>query len=107
VTVALAGLEREFAALYSPLGRRSSQAAKLLRAMLLQAFYSIGSERLLKFLNAVLALPSCDSAGASGSVVQACVSFERFWPWKFASALRPPPSAGVRHDHRSGQGKGS
>ena len=23
-----------------------------------------------------------------------CVSFVRFWPWKFASALRPPPSAG-------------
>ena len=20
-----------------------------------------------------------------------CVSFDRFWPWKFASALRPPP----------------
>jgi hypothetical protein len=27
-------------------------------------------------------------------VVEAWVSFDRFWPWKFASALRPPPSAG-------------
>jgi hypothetical protein len=31
---------------------------------------------------------------ASGSVVEAWVSFERFWPWKSASALRPPPWAG-------------
>ena len=31
---------------------------------------------------------------ASGSVVEAWVSFERFWPWKSASALRPPPCAG-------------
>jgi transposase len=44
---ALAGLEREFAALYSPLGRPSIPPEKLLRAMLLQAFYSIRSERLL------------------------------------------------------------
>jgi transposase len=40
-------LEREFAALYSPLGRPSIPPEKLLRAMLLQAFYSIRSERLL------------------------------------------------------------
>ena len=26
---------------------------------------------------------------ASGSVVDSCVAFERFWPWKFASGLRP------------------
>jgi transposase len=44
---ALAGLEREFAALYSPLGRPSIPPEKLLRAMLLQAFYSIRSERQL------------------------------------------------------------
>jgi transposase len=39
--------EREFAALYSPIGRPSIPPEKLLRAMLLQAFYSIRSEQLL------------------------------------------------------------
>jgi transposase len=44
---ALAALEREFAALYSPRGRPSIPPEKLLRAMLLQAFYSLRSERQL------------------------------------------------------------
>src|SRR5690242_11739922 len=47
VNEALWALEREFAALYSPMGRPSIPPEKLLRAMLLQAFYSIRSERLL------------------------------------------------------------
>lgn len=47
VNEALSALEREFAALYSPIGRPSISPEKLLRAMLLQAFYSIRSERLL------------------------------------------------------------
>jgi transposase len=47
VNEALAALEREFAALYSPIGRPSIPPEKLLRAMLLQTFYSIRSERLL------------------------------------------------------------
>jgi transposase len=47
VNEALATLERDFAALYSPIGRPSIPPEKLLRAMLLQAFYSIRSERLL------------------------------------------------------------
>jgi transposase len=47
VNEALASLEGEFAALYSPIGRSSIAPEKLLRAMLLQAFYSIRSERLL------------------------------------------------------------
>lgn len=47
VNTALAALEGEFAALYSPIGRPSIPPEKLLRAMLLQAFYSIRSERLL------------------------------------------------------------
>jgi len=47
VNSALAGLEREFASLYSPIGRPSIAPEKLLRAMLLQAFYSIRSERQL------------------------------------------------------------
>ena len=41
------GAERDFAALYAPIGRPSIAPEKLLRAMLLQAFYSIRSERQL------------------------------------------------------------
>ena len=47
VNEALLALERDFTALYSPIGRPSIPPEKLLRAMLLQAFYSIRSERLL------------------------------------------------------------
>jgi transposase len=47
VNEALAALEDEFTAVYSPIGRPSIAPEKLLRAMLLQAFYSIRSERLL------------------------------------------------------------
>ena len=47
VNEALGDLEREFAALYAPVGRPSIAPEKLLRAMLLQAFYSIRSERQL------------------------------------------------------------
>jgi len=47
VNEALAALEKGFSALYSPLGRPSIPPEMLLRAMLLQAFYSIRSERQL------------------------------------------------------------
>jgi transposase len=47
VNEALDKLEQDFTALYSPIGRPSIPPEKLLRAMLLQAFYSIRSERLL------------------------------------------------------------
>jgi transposase len=47
VNEALSALEGEFAALYSRIGRPSIAPEKLLRAMLLQAFYSIRSERQL------------------------------------------------------------
>ncbi len=47
VNEALVLLEQDFAALYSSIGRPSIAPEKLLRAMLLQAFYSIRSERLL------------------------------------------------------------
>ena len=47
MNAALSALERDFAALYSPIGRPSIPPEKLLRALLLQAFYSIRSERLL------------------------------------------------------------
>src|ERR1700746_1690395 len=42
---ALAALSSDFAALYSDLGRPSIPPEKLLRAMLLQAFYGVRSER--------------------------------------------------------------
>lgn len=47
VNEALSALGRDFAALYSPIGRPSIAPEKLLRALLLQAFYWIRSERLL------------------------------------------------------------
>jgi len=45
---ALSDLGGEFAALYTPLGRPSIAPEKLLRALLLQAFYTIRSERQLR-----------------------------------------------------------
>ena len=45
VNEALSALERDLAALYSPIGRPSIPPEKLLRAMVLQASYSIRSER--------------------------------------------------------------
>ena len=47
VDVALETLSADFSALYSGMGRPSIPPEKLLRAMLLQAFYSIRSERQL------------------------------------------------------------
>ena len=47
VNETLATMERDFAALYAGIGRPSIAPEKLLRAMLLQAFYSVRSERLL------------------------------------------------------------
>jgi transposase len=47
VNEAPAGLEHEFSGLYSRIGRPSIAPEQLLRAMLLQAFYSIRSERQL------------------------------------------------------------
>ena len=47
VNAALGDLQGLFAALYAPIGRPSIPPEKLLRAMLLQAFYSIRSERQL------------------------------------------------------------
>ena len=44
---ALRGLSRQFAALYSELGRPSVPPEKLLRALLLQVFFSVRSERML------------------------------------------------------------
>jgi transposase len=54
VKEALASLSGEFTALYSRVGRPSIPPKKLLRAMLLQAFYSICAERQL------MERPGCD-----------------------------------------------
>lgn len=47
VNEALEVLSREFASLYSSMGRRSIAPEMLLRALLVQAFYSLRSERQL------------------------------------------------------------
>ena len=47
VDAALKGLSRRFDAMYSQVGRPSIPPEKLLRALLLQVFYSVRSERLL------------------------------------------------------------
>ena len=47
VDAALGGLSTAFETLYSPIGRPSIAPEKLLRALLLQAFYSVRSERQL------------------------------------------------------------
>src|SRR5947209_18008562 len=47
VNEALTGLSGDFSTMYSRMGRPSIPPGKLLRAMLLQAFYSIRSERQL------------------------------------------------------------
>ena len=44
---ALKELSPEFNKMYSPIGRESIPPEKLIRALLLQAFYSIRSERML------------------------------------------------------------
>jgi transposase len=47
VDEALARLDDDFAAIYAPIGRPSIPPEQLLRALLLQAFYSVRSERQL------------------------------------------------------------
>jgi transposase len=47
VNAALSDLDGEFEAMYAPLGRPSIPPEKLLRALLLQAFYTVRSERQL------------------------------------------------------------
>ena len=47
VDAVLAGMSKEFDGLYSQVGRPSIAPERLLRALLLQVFYSVRSERLL------------------------------------------------------------
>ena len=63
VNEALAALSGEFSALYSQSGRPSIPPEKLLRAMLLQAFYSIRSERRLVERQHRLAQQPCGPSG--------------------------------------------
>src|SRR6266849_657597 len=99
---ALAALSGDFAALYSGLGRPSIAPEMLLRAMLLQAFYSVRSERQLmerlefdllldgeiaaKFLTAVLAQPpikrllSSEHFSVDGTLIEAWASMKSFRP---------------------------
>jgi hypothetical protein len=56
-------MSAEFNALYSPFGRESIPPERLPRALLLQAFYSIRSERRLVSAST----STCCSAGSSGS----------------------------------------
>jgi transposase len=63
VNEALVALEHEFSVLYAPIGRPSIPPEKVLRAMLLQAFYSIRSERQLMERLEMISY----SVGSSGS----------------------------------------
>ena len=47
VDAVLRGMSKDFDGLYSEVGRASIQPERLLRALLLQVFYSVRSERLL------------------------------------------------------------
>src|ERR1700748_3121737 len=61
---ALKSLSGEFAKLYSPIGRESIPPERLMRAMLLQAFYSIRSERQLgERIDYHLLFPWCVGVG--------------------------------------------
>src|ERR1051325_8114678 len=72
---ALAALSGDFATLYSGLGRPSIAPEKLLRAMLLQAFYSVRSEKQLMeriefdLLSAVILRPGKTPVGAEMALV--------------------------------------
>jgi hypothetical protein len=88
VNEALAGLAGDFSALYSRMGRPSIAPEKLLRAMLLQAFYSIRSERQLMDWSSI-----CCFAGLPGSASTTRRGITRHFPrtaidcWK---ATSPP-----------------
>jgi hypothetical protein len=60
--VALTALSSEFASLYSGVGRPSVPPEKMLRAMLLQAFYSVRSERQL--MERIESTPAFAGAGS-------------------------------------------
>ena len=55
----------------------------------------MADEAKLGFLARSLAVEPC-----IGIVVETCVSFDRFLPWKSASALRPPPAEGSSEPSR-------
>ena len=100
VNEALAALERDFAALYAPIGRPSIPPEKLLRAMLCQAFYSIRSERqLMERLEyaqpRVKKLLSTDHFSVDGTLIEAWASMKSFKPRHGGGG--EPPAAGGRN----------
>ena len=66
--------------------RRQASINQKAMAVLHQA---MADEAELGFLARPLAVEPC-----IGIVVETCVSFDRFLPWKSASVLRPPPAGG-------------
>ncbi|ESX98054.1 hypothetical protein X753_31685 [Mesorhizobium sp. LNJC399B00] len=102
VNETLSALEREFAALYSPIGRPSIPSEKLLRAMLLQAFNSVRSESDIaaKFLAAVLAQPkvkkllSTDHFSVDGTLIGA---------WASMKSVKPKDGSGEASKDGSGE----
>jgi transposase len=70
VNDALTALAPDFSSLYSKIGRPSIAPERLLRAMLLQAFYSVRSERqLMERLDTDLAIMSRPPHRTNGGVV--------------------------------------
>ena len=111
---ALKSLSGEFGKLYSPIGRESIPPERLMRALLLQAFYSIRSERQLverllagevagKFLIAVLSqdkvkrLLSSEHFSVDGTLLEAWASPKSFRP-KDGSGEPPGPGRNGAHD---------
>jgi len=104
VNEALAALSGEFSALYSRIGRPSIPPEKLLRAMLLQAFYSIRSERqLMERLEFNLLFCWFVGLGVDGTLVEAWASMKSFRPKSLSSGEDPrngsrePPENGGRN----------
>jgi transposase len=127
VNEALVALEGEFAPLYAWTGRPSIPPEKLLRAMLLQAFYSIRSERQLmdssfsknrdrllegdiaaKFLTAVLAQPrvkrllSTEHFSVDGTLIEAWASMKSVRP---KDGSHDPPASGGRNAEANFRGE--
>ena len=85
VDEALEVLSPEFEQLYSKLGRPSIPPEKLLRALLLQAFYTVRSERqLMQQLdyNLLFRPPMSPDIGSCGDGADACCVG---WIWLFSS----------------------
>ena len=101
VDVALSALSGAFAAMYAPLGRPSIAPEKLLRALLLQAFYTVRSER-----------PADGAAGVRSAVPLVCrARYRRSGLEPFCVLEEPGAAFGggdccpVPHVHSRSQGR--